>query len=367
MDDDDQGVDSEVDSLVESEDAWNETSADAVAFEDGGDALDDAALGQSEIDDLFGISMGDEAPTEGIQALLNNQYIRHKRLPVLEACFDRLVHSLSRTMRSLTAGDIELSLVDSNSVRFGNYIEEVPLPALISVFKVVEWNDYGLINIDSALIYAIIDVMLGGRRATPSLAVETRSFTTIESKLIERMILLTLEDMTEAFKPLSDVTFQLDRMEANPSLVDIASPSNLAILFAIEVNLNDRGGRIEILIPYATLEPMRDLLDQMFTGEKFGQDSIWESHLKGQMLQADIELEVTFGQQMMPLGKILSLEVGSTLTLRNKPDDTVTLRCGDTTLMNASVGRVGDSIAIQIADWCNGARRFPSKNDCRAG
>lgn len=367
MQDDDQGVESEANSPVDSDDASVEMSVDPLAFEDSGEALDDAALGQSEIDDLFGIGMDDEEPTEGIHALLNSQYIRHKRMPALEACFERMAHTLARSLRTLAVEDIEINLTDSSTVRFGNYIEEIPLPALISVFKVVEWQDYGLINIDTALIYSLIDVMLGGRRSSPSFAIETRSFTAIEAKLIERMILLTLEDMTKAFKPLSDVTFQFERMESNPSIIDIVSPSNIAILFAIEVNLSDRGGRIEVLIPYATLEPIAHLLEQMFTGDSSGKDSIWESHLKGQMLRSDVELEVTFGKQMMPLGKLLSLEVGSTLTLRNKPDEPVTLCCGDTTLMNAHIGRVGDLIAIQIADWCKGAKPIPSQNDCQGG
>jgi flagellar motor switch protein FliM len=173
--------------------------------------------------------------------------------------------------------------------------------------------------------------------------------------------------MTSAFEPVTDVEFQLERMEANPSLVEIASPPSLAVLFTIDVRLGERGGRIEILIPYATLEPMSDVLDQMFTGEKSGHDSIWESHLAGQMIRSDAELEVTFGDQMMPLGKILDLQVGSTLTLRNKPEDPVMLRCGSTALMHADVGRVGDCMAIRIANWCDGARRSASRKGCRLG
>ena len=37
--------------------------------------------------------------------------------------------------------------------------------------------------------------------------------------------------------------------------------------------MEDRGGRLELLLPYATLEPVRELLLQMFMGEKFGRDS----------------------------------------------------------------------------------------------
>ena len=192
------------------------------------------------------------------------------------------------------------------------------------------------------MIYATIDVLLGGRRAGASLAIETRPFTTIETTLIKRMIALVLEAMTKAFKPLTEVEFRYERIESNPSLVEISPPTNIAILLKIDVTLDDRAGRIEILIPYATLEPLRDLLQQMFMGEKFGQDSIWESHLVGQMHLTDVELDVTFGEHAVSLGEVLALEIGSTLKLRSKPEDPVILRCGTTPLLQANVGRVGD-------------------------
>ena len=61
-------------------------------------------------------------------------------------------------------------------------------------------------------------------------------------------------------------------METNPRFAAIARPGNGCIVFRLRVDLEDRGGTIEFLIPYATLEPARDLLLQMFMGEKFGRD-----------------------------------------------------------------------------------------------
>ena len=179
------------------------------------------------------------------------------------------------------------------------------------------------------------------------------------------MIALVLEEMTKAFKPLTDVEFRYERIESNPSLVEISPPTNIAILLEIDVALDDRAGRIEILIPYATLEPIRDLLQQMFMGEKFGQDSIWESHLVGQMHLTDVELDVTFGEHAIPLGEVLALEIGSTLKLRSRPQDPVVLRCGTTPLLEANVGRVGDNMAIKVAGWLGGPDHADSKDDCR--
>jgi flagellar motor switch protein FliM len=312
---------------------------------------DDDALGQSEIDDLFGISMEDEEETTGFTALINSSHIQHNRLPLLEACFDRLVRSLTGALRNFTAENVELSLAETSSTRFGNYIEAIPLPALISVFEAVEWHDHGLIVIDSPLIYSIIDVLLGGRRASTSMAIEGRSFTTIESTLIERMIKLILKEMSIAFKPMSEVEFRHERLESNPSLASIAYPTNTAVLFKIDVDMDDRGGQIQILFPHATLEPVRNLLQQMFMGEKFGQDAIWETHWAREMLMSDTELEVSLGEQMVSLNEIMGLKVGSTLELRTRPNDLVTLRSGNIPLLRGRVGRISDKVAIKVEDW----------------
>ena len=312
---------------------------------------DDDSLGQSEIDDLFGISMDEEEEVTGVQALLNNKVVQHKRLPLLEACFDRLVRILTTSLRNFTAENVELTLADFTSVRFGDYIEGVPLPALISVFKVVDWNNFGLITVNSPLIYAMIDLLLGGRRVSSALAIEGRSFTGIECLLIERLIKLVLSEMETALEPLDKVKLNFERLESNPSLAAIAYPSDAAVLFKLDVDIDDRGGRLEIVIPYATLEPVQHLLQQMFMGEKFGNDNIWEEHWAEEMLCAETDLEVSLGDQMMTLNELMKLKVGSTMQLRTRPNDLVTLRAGDTPLLLGRVGRLGDRVAIQIEDW----------------
>lgn len=350
-----------------------DADADSVSFDeiaslDSDDAMaEDGALDQCEIDDIFGISMENEQPTTGVRALLSSDRIQHKRLPLLEACFNRLVRALNESMRNFTANYVELSLVDTDSVRFGNYIESIPLPALISVFKAVEWNDFGLVSVDSSLIYSVLDMLLGGRRAVTPLMVEGRSFTSIEVKLIERMIGLILDEMATAFKPLAEIEFRYERMESNPSQATVAYPTDIAFVFKIDVNMDDRGGRIEVLIPYPMLEPVRPLLQQMFMGEKFGRDSIWESHWTSELLLADVELEVSLGEQPLTLKEITELQVGSTLQLPVRPEDSVMLRCGDTYLMQGKVGRVGDKVAIEIQDWLSNEHRQALKERLRCG
>jgi hypothetical protein len=171
--------------------------------------------------------------------------------------------------------------------------------------------------------------------------------------------------MSSAFEPLSRVEFRYERLETNPRFAAIARPSNAAVRFRIRIDIDDRGGLLEILMPYATLEPVRDLLLQMFMGEKFGRDSIWETHLARQLLVTAVELEALLDEQTLPLGEIMRLTVGSTLSLNTSPDDQITLCCGQVPLLRGRVGRQGDHIAIRIPAPATGPQRR-SPTSCSA-
>ncbi len=325
----------------------------------GGAAVADSGAGQStrvlnqdEIDSLLGFDDEHDEGGEksGIQAILNSALVSYERLPMLEVVFDRLVRLMSTSLRNFTSDNVEVSLDNIASIRFGDYLNSIPLPAMLSVFKAEEWDNYGLITVDSSLIYSIVDVLLGGRRGTAAMRIEGRPYTTIERSLVERMVHVMLSDLSAAFEPLSPVTFRFDRLETNPRFATISRPSNAAIVIRLRIDMEDRGGRLEMLLPYATLEPVRELLLQMFMGEKFGRDSIWETHLAEELWLTNVELEAVLDQLTMKLSQVFALEVGSQLMLSATPTSKVNLRCGEVQLYTGSMGRRGEKIAVKIED-----------------
>jgi flagellar motor switch protein FliM len=309
-------------------------------------------LNQDEIDSLLGLSddQGSDGARSGIQAIVNSALVSYERLPMLEVVFDRLVRMLTTSLRNFTSDNVEVSLDAITSIRFGDYLNSIPLPAIISVFKAEEWDNYGLLTVDSPMIYSIVDVLLGGRRGTAQMRIEGRPYTTIERNLVERMVQVILNDLCAAFDPLSPVTFRYERLETNPRFASIARPANAAILAKLRIDMEDRGGRLELCLPYATLEPVRELLLQMFMGEKFGRDSIWEVHLAHELWKTGVEIEAVLDQVMMPLGEVLSLKVGSRIMLNATPDATVALRCGEVPLFTGSMGRKGRNISVRVED-----------------
>lgn len=322
--------------------------------EDGGTRI----LNQDEIDSLLGFDDENSIETSGVMALINSAMVNYERLPMLDIVFDRLVRLMSTSLRNLTSDNVDVSLDQVSTVRFGDYMNSIPLPAMLSIFKAEEWDNNGLMVADSALIYSIVDVLLGGRKGTPSIRVEGRPYTTIETKLVEKMVHVTLGDLSSAFDPLSPVSFNLDRIETNPRFATISQSGNACVLARLRVDMGDRGGRIEIVIPYATLEPIRELLLQMFMGEKFGRDSIWETHLTHELYKTDIQLQAILGEQTVPLGDLLNLKVGARIMFPTSTNEELELRCGQFPMFKGPVGQRQGNIAVRIEDYIS-----PDKDD----
>ena len=337
--------------------AWGAALA---AEEDAGDAgpapAPDATrvLNQAEIDSLLGFEGGDSAggagARTGIERMIHSGLVSYERLPMLEIIFDRLVRIMSTSLRNFTSDNVEVSIDGIHSQRFGDYLNSVPLPAMLAVFKVEEWDNYGLIVVDSAMIYSVVDVLLGGRRGTAAMRIEGRPYTTIERTLVERLITVVLKDLGEAFGPVADVDFMFERLEVNPRFAAISRLSNACVLTKLRIEMEDRGGKLELLLPYATLEPVREMLLQQFMGEKFGRDSIWEVHLAEQLRHTSVSMEVVLDQQVMPLSSVISLKPGDRIVLNAAPGAPVRLQCGPVPMFEAEYGRVENRPAVRIGE-----------------
>lgn len=307
-------------------------------------------LNQDEIDSLLGFDYeeGGAGKNAGIHAILDKALMAYEKLPMLEVVYDRLVRMMATSLRNFMSDNVEVSIESMTSLRFGDYLDSIPLPALLSVFRAVEWENYGLITLDSSLIYSTVDLLLGGRRTKRPIRIEGRPYTTIEQEITKSMVDVVLADMSAAFDPICPATFKFDRLETNPRFATIARNANAALLVRLRIEMEDRGGNLDILLPHATLEPVRELLLQMFTGENFGQDIVWSSHFGKEVRSTDVPIEAVLHETQMTLGDVVRFKVGSTLLLNCKPNTEVTLKCGPVNLTSGNLGKVEDRVAIKL-------------------
>lgn len=307
---------------------------------------------QKSIDDFLGLNSfgGSVGEVSGLHALVDAPSVPYERIPMLEAVFDRLVKLLRLSARKLTSDLVEVRLDRITALRFGQYLDSIELPSLIGVVKAQPWNGFGLITITSSLVSALTDVVFGGNANLNPPAVDGRGFSSIEVSMLNRFFDAVLADAQMAFSSISPVEFTLDHLETNPRFAGITQPQNIVVLATFKVELGTLQGFFDIVLPFVTLEPIREALALSYLGDGLGQDDVWQQHLVEEVSRSKVEVTAVLHEEKIPLGRILDLAIGETLLFNAAADHPIELRCGEVRLGRGRAGRIGPQIAIKITE-----------------
>ncbi|HEY0352704.1 MAG TPA: FliM/FliN family flagellar motor switch protein [Enterovirga sp.] len=318
------------------------------ADEESGGGLPD--MDQNLIDSILGFSKGEHPDdTVGPRALLHTTAVPHERVPMLEAAFERLVRSLKSSMRKLASDNVEVTLCEMTSSRFGPYLTSIALPAMLAIVKTDPWGGLCIVSVSAGLVYSLVELVLGGgSNIGQNGMIEGRGFTSIEMRIARLLFDAILANTEEAFSTITPVKFHIEHFETSPRFAAIAPPASLTALAKFRIEMGGVSGDFEIAIPYSTLEPVRDLLLTNYSGDKLGNDEIWGAHLAAQAAVSETMLSAILFEGKMPLGKIMNLGVGDTLMFTTKPEDFIDLRCENVILARGRLGRVDHSIAVRV-------------------
>jgi len=187
--------------------------------------------------------------------LPENQPLRDEALPLLEAAYASLVRRVNTSLRGLIGENIEISLDHLSSIGHAAYINSVPLPAMLSPFTAEGVGYGGMFVADPPLIYSLAAVMLGGKCSYQGREHEYgKIFTSIEQELFGLALTAMIDDLSAAFNEVTPVAFQLDRIETDPRRAIIAPLEETMTYARIRVDMEDGGGRAELLMPFSLFD-----------------------------------------------------------------------------------------------------------------
>lgn len=303
-----------------------------------------------DLSDILGFDLGgvESVDRSGLRALINSALVSHRRMPVLDVIFDRTARMMTTSLRQLTDDNVEVSLDDVTTTRFGDFQQSVIPPAVIGVMRAGALNGYGLIAADPALVFSIVDILLGGRRGGAALSLEERGFTAIELGLAQRILTAVATDLNTAFTPVIDAGFALDRIETTPRFASIAQEASVCAIAKYRIRMEGRGGRVSILLPHALLEPVRKSLAQEFASEQATADDAWRAHLAAETAHAHISLDAVLAETEMTVGALSALQSGDRIIFPRSAGRSVELRAGRTVVARGKAGRSGECVAVQI-------------------
>lgn len=278
-------------------------------------------LSQDEIDALLhGVSSGEvrteaDAPAPGEARpydLANQDRIVRGRMPTLEMLNERFARYFRISLFNLLRRNAEISIAETQTVKFAEYVHSLFVPANLNLVKVKPLRGTALIVLDPKLVFTVVDNFFGGDGRFHA-KIEGREFTPTEMRIVHMLLRHAFRDLKEAWSPVAALEFEYINSEVNPQFANIVSPSEVVVVMRFRVELDKGGGDLHVTMPYAMLEPLRELLMAGIQSDRVEFDERWTVALREEMKEARVELACTLAETELTLRDVMRLNAGDVI------------------------------------------------------
>lgn len=233
------------------------------------------------------------------------------RMAALEMINERFAKRYRQTLYALLRRNVTVGVPELQSLRFDEYVQRLQFPSSLHVVRFAPLRGTGMVVLPPQFVFSVVDHYFGGS-GRPS-RLEAREFTAAESRIALRLVETALADLREAWSSVLPITPEHIRSEMNPQFISIADPSEAIVLLAFRVELEATSTELQLVLPYAMLEPVRDRLDGGVPDGAVAPDGRWATSLREEIEDAEVELNTVIGRAQLTLAGLLNLKPGDVI------------------------------------------------------
>ncbi|MDO9237562.1 MAG: flagellar motor switch protein FliM [Aquabacterium sp.] len=280
-------------------------------------------LSQDEVDALLQGITGesqkmeqDDAPKEGVRDynLAQQERIVRGRMPTMEIVNERFARNIRVGLFNFIRKSPEVSVGTIKVQKYSAFLREIVVPTNFNIMAVRPLRGSGLIVCDPTLVFAVIDALFGGAGKFHT-RIEGRDFSATEQRIILRLVEVITAEYKKSWLGIYPIDLDYQRSEMQPQFATVATPSEIVVCSSFTLEIGGTSGTIHFCIPYATLEPIRDILFSSIQGDSAEPDHRWVNLLTQQIQSAEVQLVAELGYAPATVEQLLSLKPGDFIEL----------------------------------------------------
>ncbi|UKL13472.1 flagellar motor switch protein FliM [Dissulfurimicrobium hydrothermale] len=241
------------------------------------------------------------------------------KFPGLDIVNDQFNRGLRTTLSSILKLAADSSVAPIEIINFKNFLNRIPVPSNIHIIKLEPFRGTAMVVLDPKLVFSIVEIFLGSTKLGQS-RIEGREFTSIEQRLIKRIIISILNDLERAWRNIHPVTIQYIRSEINPQFAKIAQNDDAVIISRFQIDLEEISGSITVCIPLGVLQPIKSKLQSTFQSEE-AEDPLWRKQLIRNLFEVEVDITVPLGDTNITGAELMDLGVGDIIQLDTNIED----------------------------------------------
>lgn len=284
-------------------------------------------LSQDEVDALLQGITGEsqkldqeEVQTGGIRDydIASQERIVRGRMPTMEIINERFARNIRIGLFNFIRRSPEISIGGIKVQKYSAFLREIVVPTNFNIVSVRPLRGSGLIVCDPTLVFAVIDALFGGAGKFHT-RIEGRDFSPTEQRIITRLVEVITAEYKKAWHGIYPLELEYQRSEMQPQFANIATPSEIVVATSFTLEVGDTTGTIHFCIPYATLEPIRDVLYSTIQGDSNEPDRRWVNLMKQQIQSAEVEIVAELATAPATVEQLLAFKPGDFIELDLDP------------------------------------------------
>ncbi|MFQ5532225.1 MAG: flagellar motor switch protein FliM [Candidatus Methylomirabilales bacterium] len=290
-------------------------------------------------------------PTQG-RTILPYDFRRPNRVSkdqirFLEILQGDFAKSLSLSLTAHLRSVVEVRPTGIEVMAYAEFFSCVAAPACLGIFSLKPLKGEAALNIESALVFSILDRLLGGTGAS---SVPVREFTQIERAIIKKVLEWYLQEFQQVWSRIGSFHTELLSIESDPQLVHIVSPNEPVIVVSFDMKMGGASGRIRLVLPVVLLEPVLPKLtaSRWLSGTQGKPRQESSSGLEAGLSKASLELRAILGRIPISVRDVAVLQVGEILRLNTGPGGQAVLEVEGVPKFMVEPGLIKGNRAVQI-------------------
>jgi flagellar motor switch protein FliM len=236
------------------------------------------------------------------------------RMPTMEVINERFARNIRIGLFNFMRKSPEIAIGSIKVQKYSAFLREIVVPTNFNIVSVRPLRGSGLIVCDPTLVFAVIDALFGGDGKYHT-RIEGRDFSPTEQRIIGRLVDVVCAEYKKAWQGIYPLELEYQRSEMQPQFANVATPSEIVVATSFTLEIGDTSGTIHFCIPYATLEPIRDVLYSTIQGDAVEPDRRWVNLMTQQIQSAQVELIAELGHAPATVEQLLSFKPGDFIEL----------------------------------------------------
>ncbi len=289
--------------------------------------MSDSFLSQDEIDALLEGVTGEsqklakeDVPAGAIRDynLASQERIVRGRMPTMEVVNERFSRNLRLGLFNFIRRSPEISVGAVQVQKYNAFLRELVVPTNFNIMAIRPLRGNGLVVCEPTLLFGVIDSLFGGNGKFQT-RIEGRDFSATEQRVITRLVDVIAEEYKKAWVGVYPLELVYQRSEMQPQFATIATPSEIVVSTSFTLEIGDITGSLHICIPYATLEPIRDVLYSSVQGDAIEVDRRWIKVLSHEIQAAELTMVAELARTDATVEQLLAMQVGDFIELDRNP------------------------------------------------